>query len=228
MGSENENKQELDQNRDTNAKNKNKSDNKRKYHMIIIIMCNLKHTSSEIIDNEISMLNLLNDMPSALTEAITRSKAARDKRKINKNKRATTLTILIETIINILLIILMKITYNALGIMHNKPDINQTLLTMIDITIAIEIIKPIIRIKHKQIIEDSTGIRIIKTVTTETSVKSIIIIIIILIRKVIEIMKIHLIHSPTQIKIMEQRLTCLYPIEITLMIHIMTQYSREM
>ena len=46
----------------------------RDHIMITLIMCDLKHASSEIIDNEISILNPLNDMPSTLTEAITRTK----------------------------------------------------------------------------------------------------------------------------------------------------------
>ena len=76
---------------------------------------------------------------------------------------------LIETTINIMLIMLMERTSIALGMTRNKPDVNQTLLTIIDIMIAIEIIKPIIRIEHKQISEENIGARIIKKVTTETS-----------------------------------------------------------
>ena len=95
---------------------------------------------------------------------------------------------LIGIIINVLVTKLKKIISIILGITHNKPDINQTLLTTIGIIIVLEIIKPIIRIENKQIACENIGIRIIKTVMTETSTM-IIKIIIILIRNGIGIMK---------------------------------------
>ena len=84
---------------------------------------------------------------------------------------------------------------NVLLIIHNKTDINHVLLTAIDTTIAIEVIKPIFRIEHNQTTEECTGRRILKKVTTETSIK-IRIIILIIARDGIEIMKAGLMCSP--------------------------------
>ena len=43
-----------------------------------------ENSSSEIIDNEISILNLLNDMLSDLTESLTRSNVVKEKERTIK------------------------------------------------------------------------------------------------------------------------------------------------
>ena len=61
-----------------------KSDNKRAMSNNNNNDVKFENASSEIIDNEISILNHLNDILSDVIEALTRSKAVREKRKTNK------------------------------------------------------------------------------------------------------------------------------------------------
>ena len=74
-----QNKQELNQNRDTNARNKNKLDDRTKRSNNNNNNVKFENASSEMFDNKTSILNPLNDMPSALTEVVTRSKYRREK-----------------------------------------------------------------------------------------------------------------------------------------------------
>ena len=79
-------KHELNQNRDLNDKNKNKSDEKRKRSNDNNNDGQFENISSEIIDNETSTLNALNDITFTLTEAVTRSKSIREKDGLIKKK----------------------------------------------------------------------------------------------------------------------------------------------